>query len=346
MEKYIEISGRKIGPDYLPLVIAEIGINHNGKLDIAKKMVDAAHRSGCEVIKHQTHIIDDEMSHEAKKVIPGNANISIYQIMKECSLNEEDEIELKKYVESKGMIFLSTPFSRAAADRLQKIGVKAFKIGSGECNNLPLIEHIASFRKPMIVSTGMNNIEDIKKTVLILEKYNIKYALLHTTNLYPTPFNLVRLGALTEMKKVFKNAIIGLSDHTINNNACLGAVALGASIIERHFTDTKARNGPDIICSADEIELKNLIEGSKELFYMRNGEKGLIKEEQITKDFAFSTIVTIREIKKGEKFTKKNIWVKRPGNIGILAEEYENVLGKTAKIDIIIDEHITWDMVK
>ena len=172
MNNFITIQGRKIGLDFEPLVIAEIGINHEGSLKTAFEMVDAAWKAGAEVIKHQTHIVEDEMSKEAKKVIPGNATVSIYEIMQRCSLNEDDEINLKKYVESKGMIFISTPFSRAPADRLERMGVSAYKIGSGECNNYPLIEHIAAFGKPMIVSTGMNNIVSIRKTVFILEKYN------------------------------------------------------------------------------------------------------------------------------------------------------------------------------
>ena len=241
MNKYITINDRKIGLDFEPLVIAEIGINHEGSLKTAFEMVDAAWKSGVEVIKHQTHIVEDEMSKEAKNVIPGNANVSIYEIMKRCSLDEEDEIKLKNYIESKGMIFISTPFSRAAADRLERMNVSSYKIGSGECNNYPLIEHIASFGKPMIVSTGMNNIESVRKTVKILEDYNVPYALLHTTNLYPTPPHLVRLGAMVELQKEFPNAIIGLSDHTTSNLACFGAVSLGASILERHFTDRMDR---------------------------------------------------------------------------------------------------------
>jgi len=337
---FIEIDGRKIGADYNPLVIAEIGINHNGSLEIAKEMVDSAHRAGCEIIKHQTHIVSDEMSHEAKKVIPGNADISIYEIMENASLSEDDEIKLKEYVESKNMIFLSTPFSRAAADRLEKIGVKAYKIGSGECNNYPLIEHIAKFGKPMIISTGMNDIESVRKTVEIVEKYNIPYILMHTTNLYPTPAHLVRLGALEELKNNFPNAIIGLSDHTLNNNACLSATALGACVLERHFTDTKDRIGPDIVCSADEKELEELIKGTKEIHQMLGGNKTALKEEQVTIDFAFATIVTIKPIKKGNKFAKENIWVKRPGKIGIKAEKYDELLGRIATVDIPNDTHI------
>lgn len=341
MKNEVEIQGRLIGGEHVPLVIVEIGINHEGSLEIAKLMVDEAFKSGAEVIKHQTHIVEDEMSKEAKKVIPGNTNVSIYEVMERCSLTEEEESELKLYVESKGMIFLSTPFSRAAADRLEKMGVSAFKVGSGEMNNYPLLEHIASFGKPMIVSTGMNSIESVRKAVDILEKYKVQYALLHTTNLYPTPPELVRLGAMEELMKEF-DVPIGLSDHTENNNACLAATALGASILERHFTDSKLRQGPDIICSMDGNDLKALIEGSKEIFKMRGGKKEASAEEQVTIDFAFSTLVSIQDIKKGETFTKKNIWVKRPGTGEIRAEHFNSLLGKKSNRDIKRDTHIEW----
>ena len=156
--KFIKINHRKIGPDFKPLVIFELGINHNGSLKLAKKIVDSAIKAGAEVIKHQTHIAEDEMSLEAKKIIPINANKNIYDLIEDCSLSEDDEFKLKKYIERKGAIFLSTPFSRKAVDRLVKFKVKAFKIGSGECNNYPLVDYIASFGKPIIISTGMNNI--------------------------------------------------------------------------------------------------------------------------------------------------------------------------------------------
>ena len=143
----MEISGRKIGDKYQPLVIAEIGINHNGSLNEALKIVDEAHKAGAEIVKHQTHIADDEMSSAAKNVIPGHTKDSIYDIIDSCSLSESEEYELMKYVKKKGMIFISTPFSRAAADRLNKFDIPAYKIGSGECNNYPLIEHVANFGK-------------------------------------------------------------------------------------------------------------------------------------------------------------------------------------------------------
>jgi len=342
----IDIAGRKIGQDYPPLVIAEIGINHEGSLEIAKQMVEAAYRAGVEVVKHQTHIVEDEMSGAAKSVIPGNADVSIYDIMERCSLNEADEIDLKNYVESKGMIFMSTPFSRAAANRLERMGVKAYKIGSGECNNYPLLEHIAQFGKPVILSTGMNTIESVKKAVAIFDAHNVPIALLHTTNLYPTPSHLVRFGAMIELHEAFPDKVFGLSDHTLTNIACLGAVALGASILERHFTDFMKRTGPDIICSMDEVTCKDLIRDSKVMALMRGGKKEPAKEEQVTMDFAFATVCSITPIKQGEIFTKDNIWVKRPGTGEVLAEQFNAVLGKTATRHIGSDEQLTFKDIK
>ena len=339
----IEIAGRKIGAEYPPVVIAEIGINHEGSLVVAKEMVDAAFRAGVEIVKHQTHIVEDEMSGAAKKVIPGNADVSIYEIMERCSLNEQEEFQLKEYVESKGMIFISTPFSRAAADRLHQWDVPAYKIGSGECNNYPLLEHIASFGKPIILSTGMNTIESIAKAVSIFEKHQVQYALLHTTNLYPTPNRLVRLGAMQEMANHFSGTTFGLSDHTLTNHACLAAVALGASILERHFTDHMDRTGPDIVCSMDEENCKALIEGSHIIWEQSGGTKGPAKEEQVTIDFAFATVCSIKTIKKGEVLSMENIWVKRPGTGTIIAEHFNSILGKKATRNIENDEQLNWE---
>jgi N-acetylneuraminate synthase len=339
----IVIGGRKVGPAHVPLVIAEIGINHEGSLEVAREMVDAAARAGVEVVKHQTHVVDDEMSGAARKVVPGNADVSIYQIMERCALSEDDERELKDYVESKGMIFMSTPFSRAAADRLQRMNVPAYKIGSGECNNYPLLKHVASFGKPIILSTGMNTIESVGKAVAIFEQAGVPYALLHTTNLYPTPPHLVRLGAMVALGKAFPRAVVGLSDHTTDNIACIGAIALGASIVERHFTDHMYRVGPDIVCSMDEVHCRELMESARTLHAELGGTKGPVKEEQVTMDFAFATVVTIQPVKAGEAFTKQNLWVKRPGTGAIPAERYEDLLGKTAKRDVPADTHLTAD---
>lgn len=339
------IGNINIGVDENPLVVPEMGINHEGSLEVAKLIVDAAHRAGAKIIKHQTHVVDDEMTDAAKEVIPGNTNKSIYEIMKQCALGEEEEWELKQYVESRGMLFLSTPFSRAAADRLERFGVLAYKIGSGELNNYPLIKHIANFGKPMIISTGMNDIPKIKKAVDIVKEAKVPYALMHTTNLYPTNPEFVRLGAMTELMETFPGIPVGLSDHTVNNTSCIAAMVLGASIVERHFVDDMNRKGPDIVCSMDENKCRELIKASQEIPRLIGGKKEAIEAEKVTMDFAFATVVTIKPIKSGEVFTEDNIWVKRPGTGEILAEEYEELIGKRSSKDIDCGVHLKRDMV-
>lgn len=326
----IEIAGRLIGQNHPPLVIAEIGINHEGSLNVAKEMVNSAVKAGVELIKHQTHIVDDEMADAAKTIKPGNSDVPIYSIMERCALNEEEELELKEYTEKAGLIFLSTPFSRAAVDRLDNFNVPAFKIGSGECNNLPLLSYIANLGKPIIMSTGMNSLESVQRSVDILKSYGVPYALLHTTNLYPTPDHLVRLGAMSELAEHFPEAVYGLSDHSLSNHACFGAVAMGASILERHYTDFKNRTGPDIICSMDESDFVQLKEGCEILWKQRGGKKGASDEEKVTMDFAFSSVCAIRNINLGEEYTMQNIWVKRPGTGDIPAHQFDSVLGKKA----------------
>ena len=170
VKKLFSIENRKISKNHNPLIIPEIGINHNGKIDVAFKMVDAAKRAGAEIVKHQTHIPEEEMSLEAKKIKPGNSNKNIYSIIEKSTLGEEDEYKLFKYVQKKNMIFLSSPFSKKAVDRLNKFGVSSFKIGSGEFNNIHLLDYITRFKKNIVLSTGMHDL----KTVIKIYKFLIK----------------------------------------------------------------------------------------------------------------------------------------------------------------------------
>jgi len=309
-------------------------------LDKALRMVDDAKLAGCECVKFQSHVIEDEMI--PNDVVPGNATESIWDIMKRCALNEDEERELKVYVESKGMIFLSTPFSRAAAERLHAMDVSAYKIGSGECNNYPLIEHIAAYGKPVILSTGMNDVASITPAVRIFRKHKVPYALLHCTSMYPTPYDKVRLGALGELRAAFPDAVLGLSDHTLTNYTCLAAVALGASILERHFTSDKSWPGPDINISMDPTELADLVNGSRAIHQALGGTKAILTEEQPTIDFAYASVVSIKPIAKGEVLTKQNIWVKRPGTGEILAVDFERLLGKAAARAIPLNAQLSW----
>jgi N-acetylneuraminate synthase len=339
----IKIRNRLIGNEYKPFVIAELGINHEGDVLKAKKMVKDAYYSGAECVKFQCHIIDDEMI--KNDVIPGNATESIWNIMKRCSLTEDEEIILKNYTEKLGLIYLNTPITRKALNRLEEMGISAYKIGSGECNNYPLIEHIVSFGKPIILSTGMNNLESISKSIEIIEKKGIDYAILHTTSIYPTPYEHTRLGAIEELKTNFPNAVIGLSDHSIRNYTCFAAVSLGASILEKHFTSDKKWPGPDIPVSIDPIELRDLIYGCNAIFKATGGHKDILPEEKPTINFAYASVVTIQEIQKDELFTKDNIWVKRPGDGEIKAESYDKILNQKATIDIKKDSQLDWSMI-
>lgn len=336
-----KIDHRLVGDNIDPLVIAEIGINHNGNLDVAIELVDSAIKAGVEVIKHQTHIPDEEMSSEAKKIKPGNSRDNIYKIIKRCTLSEKNEKKLFDYVKKKKKIIISSPFSKAAAIRLAKFKIPAFKVGSGESNNHHFIKFLCTFKKPIILSTGMNSILSIKKSIQILRKNKIKYALLHCTNLYPTPNKFVRLNCVEELKKAYPDAVVGLSDHTLSNNACLGSVALGASILERHYIDNRlTRTGPDIKCSMNENELKELIKGSKEIFDSLGGGKRPLKEEKITINFAFQSVVSTRNINRGEKFTLKNITLKRPGTGYFKTQDFGKIIGKKVKKNIFANTQI------
>ncbi|MDH5296249.1 MAG: N-acetylneuraminate synthase family protein [Nitrospirota bacterium] len=340
MAKEFKIANRWVGENYPPLVLAEIGINHEGSYEKAVQMVDDAYKVGCECVKFQSHVIEDEMI--PNDVIPGNATESIWDIMKRCALSEDEESKLKAYVESKGMIYLCTPFSRAAADRLHKMNVDAYKIGSGECNNYPLIAHIASFGKPVILSTGMNNLDSIQPGVEILEKTGVPYALTHCTSMYPTPYDKVRLGALKSMAQKFPNAVLGLSDHSLGNYTCFAAIPLGARILEKHFTSDKTWPGPDVPISIDPAELKDLIDGSRAIFQALPGDKDILAEEQPTIDFAYACVVSIRDIAAGEELTRENIWVKRPGTGEIKAVHFESLLGKKTNKALAKNAQLKW----
>jgi sialic acid synthase SpsE len=344
MENLIKIGNRVIDKNNRPLIIAEIGINHEGDFNKAKKMIKDAYNSNAECVKFQCHIIEDEMI--PNNVVPGNATESIWEIMKRCSLTFDEEKKLKKYTEDFGMIYLNTPFSRESANRLEEMDISAYKIGSGECNNIPLIKHIVSFGKPIILSTGMNDITTISKSVEIIKNANLDYALLHVTSMYPTPYDKVRLGAMKDIQNNFTDAVIGLSDHSIGNYTCFAAVSLGASILEKHFTSDKNWPGPDIPISLNPSELKDLIIGSNAIFQAMGGTKNILPEEEPTINFAYSSVVSIKDIKKGEKFTKENIWIKRPGTGEIRSEYFEKLLNSFSKIDIMKDKQLKWDMIE
>lgn len=338
----MKIANREIGPDHPPLVIAEIGINHGGSLDVAKEMIRLAAGAGCEMVKHQTHIVEDEMTDEAKQIFPPNADVSIWDVMAQCALSNEDEAEMKRYAEELGMIWISTPFSRAACDFLDSLDVPAYKIGSGEADNLPLIRHVASKGKPIIMSTGMQTIDTIRESVAILDASGVEYALLECTNLYPSPAEIVSLKGVTELKKAFPNATVGFSDHSIGPEMALASVALGACILERHYTDSRYRKGPDVICSMDPAELRLLIDRSKEIWVAANNNKQRTGPEEDVYRFARASVVADKDLLEGHVITEADIWARRPGSGEIAGFEFDKVVGKTLTRAVTRNQQLRW----
>tara|TARA_B110000261_G_scaffold164644_1_gene215627 strand:- start:27 stop:1772 length:1746 start_codon:yes stop_codon:yes gene_type:complete len=332
----IVIGDRIINQLSKPFVIAEVGINHECDMKKAVKMIYDAYYSGCECVKFQCHIPESEMTPHAKEIIPSNADEDIFKIIEKSSLTEKEEIYLKNIVEDLGMIYLCTPFSIDAANRLERMGVKAYKIGSGEMNNLQLIEHVAKFGKPMLISTGMNPLHKIRTTVEILEKYNIKYCLFHCVSIYPTPYDKVNFPGIDDLKYEFPNALIGLSDHSIGITSCFGAYMKGCRVFEKHYTSYMHWTGPDIEISITPKLLKDLIIQLDILSdcCKGNGRYTIQNEEQGTIDFAFCTLTATKDLYTGHILSEEDLIAKRP-NIGdFLAEDIPNLIGKSLLKDI------------
>lgn len=328
-----------------PFIIAEAGINHDGEFEKAIELVDLAIDSGASAIKFQTHITDKEMIPTDMK--PGNiSEESLWDIIDRCVLDNEQERSLFDYAKEKGILFFSTPFSREGADRLNELGVELYKIGSGECNNLPLLNHVANFKKPMILSTGMNDMSSIKASVETILSHGVPLALLHCTSIYPAPPETMRLGAITHLKDEFPDLEIGLSDHSLGISVALGSVAVGANIVEKHFTKSRQWPGPDNPFSIEPNELKNLVDWSKEIWKARGGKKDILDDEKPVIDFAYACVVAIKDINKGEALSLDNIWVKRPGTGEIFAKDFEDVLGKIATVDISENTQLSHFMFK
>ena len=338
----MQIAHRKISASSPPLVIAEIGINHGGSLSVAMEMVRLAAAAGCECVKHQTHFVDDEMTDEARSIYPPNADDSIWDVIARCALGRDDEIQLKNYAENLGLIYISTPFSRAAADFLHEIDIPAFKIGSGEADNLPLIRHVAAFGKPVIMSTGMQTIETLGDSVGILESTGVQYALLECTNLYPSPPEHVSLKGIGDLRDAFPNAVVGFSDHSIGPEMALASVALGALIIERHFTDSRYREGPDISCSMDPAELSYLVQMSREIGIAINNDKKRTAPEEAVYRFARASVVADRDLPAGHVIAPEDIWVRRPGTGEIPGYEFDRVVGKTLNLATERNTQLRW----
>ena len=348
MIKRIVIDGRTIGQNSAIFLIAEAGVNHNGDLTIAKQLIDVAANSNVDAIKFQTFITENVLLIDTPKVKyqkeSKNDNQTLYEMVKNYEFNKEDFRVLKEYCNEKGIIFLSTPYDETSLDWLEDLNISAYKIGSGDMNNYYLLKLICSKKKPILLSTGMATLEEVKETIEFLNKNMAKDIVLFqcTTN-YPSDFETLNLNVIDTYRKEFPDLILGFSDHSLGISASIGAAAKGVKMIEKHITIDKDLPGPDHKASLDPAELKNWVDE------IRNIEKALgsykkkpSKIEIETAKSARRSIVSLRELKKGQQIREEDITTKRPGT-GIPASYYFKILGKKIINDVVIDSIITWE---
>jgi sialic acid synthase SpsE len=336
---HLTIGTREIGPDRRCFVIAEAGINHNGDVTVAAELVDRAAEAGADAIKFQTHFPEHEMLRDGATA--SYVGESLFDLLTRTALSREAHYELAARAARKGIIFLSTPFSREAADFLETLGVEAFKTGSGELTNLPLQQHIARKGKPMIVSTGMSTPEEIDLTVRLLETESARYALMHCTSTYPTPFAHVQLGCIGWLHQKY-GVPVGFSDHTLGSVMAFAAVANGANLFEKHFTVSRSLPGPDQQGSMEPGELADLVTGIRAIEQARGATKAIQPGEQEVRHMAHHSVVSIRDIAAGATIAAGDVWAKRPGT-GIPARQIGDVIGRAAKRAIAKDRLISWD---
>jgi len=346
----IKIGKKLIGEGSPCFIIAEAGVNHNGSLKLAKELIDVAKEAGADVVKFQTWITEEIITKTAPKAEYQNETTgkeeSQYEMLKKLELSQKDFRALKRYADKKRIIFLSTPDEQKSADFLFKLGVPAFKVGSGELTNLPYLAHIAKKKKPIILSTGMGDLAEVKLAVGTIKKAgNSNIILLHCTTSYPCPLKEVNLKAMLTLKKEF-GLLVGYSDHTLGIVAPVMAVALGAQVLEKHFTLDKDLPGPDHKASLGPDELKEMIKA------VRIAEKALgdgIKKpsrtEEKNKEVVRKSIVAKTDISKGVLITEKMLIMKRPST-GIQPKYLNKVLGRKAKRNIKKDTLIRFEQIQ
>ena len=329
------------------IIIAEAGVNHNGSIELAKLLIDEAVESGVDYIKFQTFKSENLVTRTAKqadyqKKNIGDSDNSQYNMLKELELSEEQHFELIEYCNKKGIKFFSTAFDMDSIDFLTSLNLGLWKIPSGELTSYPYVKKIASFGEPVILSTGMSSTEEISDTVNLLVSCGLpkeKSTILHCNTEYPTPMCDVNLLAMNSIKKRFQTEI-GYSDHTVGIEVPIAAVALGAKVIEKHFTLDRNLPGPDHKASLEPSELKAMVSAIRNIEQaLGSEEKKVSSSEMKNKAVARKSIVAAKAIKAGEMFSEENLTVKRPG-IGISPMKWESVIGQVAIRDFEQDELI------
>ena len=325
-------------------VIAEAGVNHNGNIEIAKKLIDAASAAGADAVKFQTFRAESLVCKTAKKAEyqlgVTDRSETQYDMLKKLELTEQMHKKLMEYCAKKKLMFLSTPFDIGSVKLLSKLGMQIFKIPSGEITNLPYLREIAGHQKKVILSTGMSNMNEVKAAVDVLKENGAAdIILLHCNTQYPTPVSDVNLLAMVRMHEEL-GLPVGYSDHTLGIEVPIAAAVLGAAVIEKHFTLNKNMEGPDHKASLEPQELKRMVEGIRKTeLALGVGIKQASDSEKENRDIVRKSIVAASSIKKGEKYTEENLTVKRPG-IGISPMRWDEVIGKTAGRDYETDEMI------
>ncbi len=344
----LKVGERKIGENFPSFIIAEAGVNHNGKLSFAYKLIQSAKECGADAIKFQTFKTESLVLKEApqaeyqKRSVKGKSQ---FEMLKELELSFSDFEKIKERCDKVGITFLSTPFDVESAMFLGKLDVDAFKIGSGDFNNILLVEEVIKFGKPVILSTGMADENEVKKVVSFLRNKEFNdFALLHCVSSYPAPYDEINLKAMEVLKKYCP--IVGFSDHTKGIHIPVAAVAMGAKIVEKHFTLDRRLKGPDHKSSLVPKEFKEMVKQIREVESATgNGRKELEQSERNTKEVARKSIVALRKIKRGEKIKRELVTAKRPSG-GIDPIDLEKLLNKRAKVDIDSDTIIRWDMIE
>ena len=329
-------------------IIAEAGVNHNGDLKIAKKLIDKAVKAGADAVKFQTFSADRLVTKNAPKADYQNKttdkNESQYDMLKKLELSLDEHKELKTYCEQKNILFMSTPFDFESVDLLEKLGVELYKIGSGDLTNIPLLEYVAKKNKPMIVSTGMSNLAEVEEAVnIIKESGNKKLILLHCVSNYPANFENVNLKAMNTMKTAFR-VEVGYSDHTPGIEISIAAVAMGAKVIEKHFTLDKSMEGPDHRASLNPEELFEMVESIRNIEKsFGNGLKKCQETEKTNRYLSRKSITAKKEIYINEKIKKEDLIIRRPG-IGIKPKYFGLLVEQAiANNNINKDDILHWE---
>jgi N-acetylneuraminate synthase/N,N'-diacetyllegionaminate synthase len=337
----IKIANKIISEDSPVFIIAEAGVNHNGNLEIAMKLVDAACDAGADAVKFQIFNADKLVIRDAEKAeyqkLTTTSNETQYDMLKKLELSYEDHLKIMEYCKKRNIVYLATPFDYESVDMLDRLNIFAYKIGSGDITNIPFLKYIGEKEKPIILSTGMSNLGEVEEAIEVIKSTgNDNLILLHCTSNYPTEYKDVNLNAMITMKNAFRLPV-GYSDHTLGTEVAIAAVSIGAVVIEKHFTLDKNMPGPDHKASLEVRELKQMIKSIRNIeAALGNGIKRCTENEENVKKVVRKSIIAAVDIPSGSIITEEMLTIKRPGT-GLHPRFFNYLIGKKAKVPILKD---------